>query len=76
MTEENPRGGGRFERRVRPATVIGRWGDDTALLRLDDGSTVEVAVSEDLRDRFDVGDQINLEFEGDRVVGCEIPQVK
>jgi hypothetical protein len=76
MAEEEPTPGGRFARRIRPAVVIGRWGDDTALVRLDDGATVEVPVSEALRDRFDVGDKVNLEFEGDRLVGCELTQVK
>ena len=76
MADESSTRGGRFERRVRPAVVIGRWGDDTALVRLEDGTTVEFAVSEDIRDRFDVGHTVNLEFEGDRVVGCELPQLK
>jgi len=35
--------------------VIARWADDTALLRLDDGSTREVPMPEEIRDRIDVG---------------------
>ena len=42
-------------RHGRAAVVIGRWGDDTALLRTDDGATVEAPVPEPLRDRIDVG---------------------
>ena len=39
----------------RSAVVIGRWADDAALLRLDDGTTREVSVPEELRERVDVG---------------------
>jgi hypothetical protein len=46
--------------------VIGRWGDDTALLRIDDGTTVEAAVPERLRDAIDVGATVDLD--GDNVV--------
>jgi hypothetical protein len=44
--------------------VIGRWGDDTALLRTDDGATVEAPVPEDLRDRIDVGASVDLLDDG------------
>ena len=44
--------------RPRSAIVIGRWGDDTALLRTDDGTTVEVPVPEPLRERIDVGARV------------------
>jgi hypothetical protein len=40
--------------------VIGRWGDDTALLRADDGETVELPVPEPLRERIDVGARVVL----------------
>jgi hypothetical protein len=49
---------------ARRATVIGRWGDDTALLRTADGSTVEVPVPEDRRDRIDVGTRVDLLADG------------
>jgi hypothetical protein len=49
---------------VRRATVIGRWGDDTALLRTADGATVEVPVPEGLRDRIDVGTSVDLLEDG------------
>jgi hypothetical protein len=52
--------------RIRTAVVIGRWGDDTALLRIDDGTTVEAAVPERLRDAIDVGTRVDLD--GDNVV--------
>ena len=55
MTE--PRG-------ARRATVIGRWGDDTALLRTADGETVEVPVPERLRERVDVGATVVLRPDG------------
>ena len=40
--------------------MIGRWGDDTALLRTADGATVEVPVPEDRRERIDVGTRVDL----------------
>jgi hypothetical protein len=48
----------------RKATIIGRWGDDTALLRTDDGTTVEAQVPERLRDRIDVGTSVGLTDDG------------
>jgi hypothetical protein len=44
--------------------VIGRWGDDTALLRTADGETVEILVPEGLRDRIDVGTKVDLLEDG------------
>ena len=49
--------------------VIARWGDDTALLRTDDGGTVEAAVPEQLRQGFDVGSEAQLDRSGDRILG-------
>jgi hypothetical protein len=49
---------------VRRATVIGRWGDDTALVRAADGETVEVPVPEGLRDSIDVGTSVVLLADG------------
>ena len=46
------------------ATVIGRWGDDTALLRTEAGTTVEAPVPEGLRDRIDVGASVDLLDDG------------
>ena len=48
----------------RRATVIGRWGDDTALVRAADGSTVEVPVPEHLRESIDVGTSVVLRTDG------------
>jgi hypothetical protein len=48
----------------RSATVIGRWGDDAALLRTADGETVEVPIPERLRDRVDVGAAVLLGADG------------
>lgn len=50
----------RPESGVRHATVIGRWGDDTALVRAADGETVEIPVPERLRDSIDVGATLTL----------------
>jgi hypothetical protein len=50
---------------VRSATVIGRWGDDTALVRAADGETFEVPVPEQLRDSIDVGTSVTLLPDGD-----------
>lgn len=44
--------------------MIGRWGDDTALLRTDDGATVEAPVPYPLRDRIDVGASVDLLDDG------------
>ena len=63
------------DRKFRPrprAVVIGRWGDDTALLRMPDGTAIEAPVPEGLRDRFEVGDEAELEFVGDRLVGWDL----
>jgi hypothetical protein len=49
---------------ARRATVIGRWGDDTALLRAADGATVEVPVPEHLRRVIDVGTSVLLPADG------------
>jgi hypothetical protein len=46
------------------ATVIGRWGDDTALLRTEDGDTMEVPVPETLRDEIDVGASVEMTEDG------------
>jgi hypothetical protein len=40
--------------------VIGRWADDTALLRTADGETLEVEVPAEQRDRIDVGTSVEL----------------
>ena len=44
--------------------MIGRWGDDTALLRTDDGATVEASVPEPLRHRIDVGTSVDVLDDG------------
>jgi hypothetical protein len=49
---------------MREAVVIGRWGDDMALLRTGDGDTVEALVPEPLRDRIDVGANVELRDDG------------
>ena len=54
---------------ARHAVVIGRWAEDTALLRIDDGRTVEVAVPEPLREGFDVGAEVRLDGAEDRILG-------
>jgi hypothetical protein len=59
----------RFSKRRRPgpgdterrsAVVIGRWADDAALLRVEDGSTLEVTVPEPLRGAVDVGSRATV----------------
>jgi hypothetical protein len=49
--------------------VIGRWGVDTALLRTDDGLTLEAPVPEPLRPEFDVGAEARLDHVDGRIVG-------
>jgi hypothetical protein len=64
--------GRRFKRSTRKATVIGRWGDDTVLLRLEDGTTVEAPVPEELRGRWDVGAAVEADFHGGRLVAWHL----
>ncbi|HEX8065187.1 MAG TPA: hypothetical protein VF520_01535 [Thermoleophilaceae bacterium] len=52
--------------------MVGRWGDDTVLLRLDDGDHVEAAVPDHLRKRFEVGDEAEVRYEGDRLAGWRL----
>jgi hypothetical protein len=59
------RQGRRFASRRRRAVVIGRWGDDTALLRLEDGTTLEAAVPESLRESIDVGAEATVPDAGE-----------
>lgn len=56
--------GERFEPALQFAVVIGRWGDDMALLRTPDGGAVEVAVPEPVREEFDVGDSVEMSADG------------
>jgi hypothetical protein len=56
----------------RAAVVIGRWGDDTALLRVDDGTTREVPVPESLRGLIDVGSRARVGANGDTVVEWDL----
>lgn len=44
--------------------MIGRWGDDMALLRTDDGSTVEAEVPKRFRNRIDVGASVDVTDDG------------
>jgi hypothetical protein len=54
--------------------VIGRWGDDAALVRMDDGSTVEVRVPDELRSRLDVGAEVRLHAEEVRLLELAVPR--
>ena len=54
----------------RHAVVIGRWGEDTALLRTDDGNTIEAPVPEALRRGFDVGAEVSIDPADGRILGC------
>jgi hypothetical protein len=58
--------------RARRATVIGRWGDDTVLLRLEDGTTIEAPVPEGLGERWDVGASVEADFVGQRLIGWQL----
>lgn len=49
--------------------MIGRWADDTALLRTSDGTTLEAPVPEPLRQGFDVGAEARLDDDDGRIVG-------
>jgi hypothetical protein len=44
----------------RSAVVIGRWADDAALLRVADGTTLEVTIPEPLRAAIDVGSRATV----------------
>lgn len=54
------RQGGSDRGRRQTAVVIGRWADDTALLRVEDGTTREIAVPEPLREYVDVGSRATV----------------
>jgi hypothetical protein len=58
---------------LRRAVVIGRWGEDTALLRTDDGETLEAPVPEALRAGFDVGSEARLDRAAGDIVGWGSP---
>lgn len=49
--------------------VIGRWGEDTALLRTDDGATFEAPVPETMRAGFDVGAHVRIDPADGRILG-------
>jgi hypothetical protein len=49
--------------------VIGRWGDDTALVRTDEGVTFEVRVPEALREGFDVGAELRIDPASGGILG-------
>ncbi len=49
--------------------MIGRWADDTALLRTDDGTTLEAPVPEPLRPGFVAGAEAELAHDDGRIVG-------
>lgn len=68
MSAESSRSG-RFSVPPRHAVVIGRWGDDTALLRTDDGATFEAPVPEALREGFDVGTEVRIDGTDGRIIG-------
>lgn len=53
--------------------VIGRWADDAALVRTEDGATLEVRVPEELRAELDVGAEVRLHGEEDRLVALVAP---
>jgi hypothetical protein len=52
------------QHQAQVATVIGRWGDDMALLRTADGGTVEAPVPEPLRSEVDVGTSVRVTEDG------------
>jgi hypothetical protein len=52
--------------------VIARWADDTALLRTDDGATLEAPVPEPLRPDFDVGAEARLDQADGRILGWTV----
>lgn len=58
-------------RRHRRAVVIGRWADDTALVRPEAGPAIELPVPVELRDAVDVGAAVLLDPADDRLVGVE-----
>jgi uncharacterized protein YuzE len=54
-----------------PATVVGYWAGSTkALLRLDDGQTVEATAPPALEDKFSAGDDALVYYDGEgKVIG-------
>lgn len=54
-----------------PATVVGYWAGSTkALLRLEDGETVEATAPSELEDKFSAGDEAIVYYDGEgKVIG-------
>jgi hypothetical protein len=54
--------------------VIGRWADDQVLIRLEDGRVFEAPAPETVSG-FDVGDRVDMYFDGDGTpVGWYLPE--
>jgi hypothetical protein len=50
--------------------IAGRWADEKVLIRLTDDDAVELLAPQELRGRFDVGDEVVVYYEDDgRVAG-------
>ena len=47
-----------------PGEIVGRWAEDHALIRLEDGRSFEVPTPAEV-DGFDVGDKVLVYFDGD-----------
>ena len=53
--------------------ILARWGDEQILVRLYDGRPLELPAPEQLDDKWDVGDQLMVFFDGEAVVGWYLP---
>ena len=53
------------------ALVLGRWGEDRALVQLREGTVMTTSVPDHLRDAFDIGRRVTVTPDGDRLVACD-----
>jgi hypothetical protein len=59
--------------RAIPGRVIGRWADDHALIRAEDGRVLELPATAEVSD-FEVGDRVEVYLDGgDMPVGWYLP---
>ena len=72
---ESPEDPSVTEKHQVPGTLIGYWSDSQkALIKLDDGRTVETVGAAQLEGRFNIGDVALVYFDGDdKVIGWLLP---
>ena len=74
-SRESPEDPSVTEKHQVPGTLVGYWSNtQRALIRLDDGRTVEVPGARQLQGHFSIGDVALVYFDGDdNVIGWLLP---